>query len=62
MCADKEDEWQNSVLLDALELPVLPTAFDSVIKILNNPTNAEAKHLITLDVYQKLSDTAFKNQ
>ena len=62
MCADEEDEWQNSVLLDALELPVLPTAFDSVIKILNNPTNAEAKHLITLDVYQKLSDTAFKNQ
>ena len=62
MCSDNEDEWQNAVLLEALELPVLPKAFDTVIKSLNDPLNAEAKHLITLNVYQQLSETAFKNQ
>jgi len=62
MCADNEEEWQNAVLLDALELPVLPKAFDSLIKSLNDPINAETKHLITLNVYQQLSETAFKNQ
>jgi len=61
-CADNEDEWQNAILLDKLELVVLPTAFDSLIKSVNDQSNIEAKHLITLSVYQQLSEIAIKNQ
>jgi len=61
-CSGCEDEWQNAVLLERLELIVMPTAFESLIKAVNTPINVEAKHLITLSVYQQLGEIATKNQ
>ena len=62
MCSGKEDEWQNSVLLEYMQEPVLPEAMSKMIGPLNDPKNSDAKQDIFMAVYENLSKNAFVTQ